>query len=911
MAVAQKTEALRQFIEAAPLGVAMFDREMRYIAASARWRADYRLGAASLAGRSHYDVFPELPESWKDVHRRCLAGATEHSVEDSFVRADGSRQWLRWLVQPWRTESEDIGGLIMFYEDITASKEAALALRASESTLRAALESMSDAVFISDRDGRFIAFNEAFAAFHKFPDKAACAKTLREYPSFLEVILPNGETAPLDQWAVPRALRGETGVNVEYGLRRSDTGESWIGSYNFAPIRDEDGRITGAVVVGRDVTAQKAAERASKESEARLRLALDASAAGIWNWDLRTGLIEGDARSCALLGFGGAARIPCETLAERLDAHDREQVLDRLRDLKAPHGKDAWDSEFLVHDSDTTSVWVHVIGRAERDEAGHASRVTGIALDVTARKRAELMLQDIRDEQRENAETMRLLLESASQGILSLNRDGVIETANAAIDRMFGWPRGTLVGQRIDVLIPTPLRAAHNRHYAAYWGSPHDRPMGIGMDLLGQRRDGSTFPIEVSLNHVPNATGGRAMAFVTDISERVRSMAAVRESEERLHLALDAAAAGAWTWDLETDRVDADARICARLGTPPGESFPFDRFLTRVHPDERDGVNRQIDAVRAPWGSDIWNVEYRLQRADEGCVWHQSLGHVERDADGRALRVSGISLDVTARKESEFALTRAHRALEERAAELERRTAQLSQLASDLTLAEQHAREELSRTLHDHLQQLLFSSRLTLDRVAKRIVDRSVSGTDLVDRARHDVDEAIAVTRSLSVELSPPMLHESGLPAALAWLIRSLEQKYGLTVETRVDPRADPARRDIRILAFGAIRELLFNVVKHAGTDHAVLDVTLTPADMISITVADRGVGFDVAAVLDAPRPGLTGLGLFSIRERLLLFGGRLDVQSTPGHGARFVIVVPKGTADAAGTSRRYVQSTA
>ena len=142
--------------------------------------------------------------------------------------------------------------------------EAALASRAK---LEAALASMTDAVFISDAQGRFLDFNDAFATFHRFRSKDECAKTFAEYPDILDVFLANGDLAPLDQWAVPRALRGESVTNAEYGLRRKDTGETWVGSYSFAPIRDKDGKIVGSVVAARDITERK-------QSEERIRASL-------------------------------------------------------------------------------------------------------------------------------------------------------------------------------------------------------------------------------------------------------------------------------------------------------------------------------------------------------------------------------------------------------------------------------------------------------------------------------------------------------------------------------------------------------------------------------------------------------------------------------------------------------------
>jgi two-component system cell cycle sensor histidine kinase/response regulator CckA len=151
--------------------------------------------------------------------------------------------------------------------DITARKRAEEAASESRARLEAALASMTDAVFISDAQGQFIDFNDAFATFHRFRSKAECATTFAEYPGIQEVFLPGGTPAPLDMWAVPRALRGETATNAEYTLRRKDTGETWVGSYSFGPIRDRGGAIVGSVVVARDITDLKAAEERLRQSQ--------------------------------------------------------------------------------------------------------------------------------------------------------------------------------------------------------------------------------------------------------------------------------------------------------------------------------------------------------------------------------------------------------------------------------------------------------------------------------------------------------------------------------------------------------------------------------------------------------------------------------------------------------------------
>ena len=128
---------MRLFVEHTPAAVAMFNCDMRYIVASRRWLTDYQLGQMELIGRSHYEVFPEVPERWKEIHRRCLAGATETCEEDPFPRADGRTDWVRWEIHPWRDTAGAIGGIIMFTEVITERKVAGQALERRDAVLHA------------------------------------------------------------------------------------------------------------------------------------------------------------------------------------------------------------------------------------------------------------------------------------------------------------------------------------------------------------------------------------------------------------------------------------------------------------------------------------------------------------------------------------------------------------------------------------------------------------------------------------------------------------------------------------------------------------------------------------------------------------------------------------------------------
>ncbi len=141
-----------------------------------------------------------------------------------------------------------------------ANYKARQALWMTNAKLELALASMTDAVFITDLKGELIHFNDAFATFHRFKSKAECFRRTADFNKVFEVYNSGGELVPLDKWAAPRALRGEIGTDVDVRHRRKDTGETWMASYNYAPLRDKDGAIIGSVVVARDVTESRRAE---------------------------------------------------------------------------------------------------------------------------------------------------------------------------------------------------------------------------------------------------------------------------------------------------------------------------------------------------------------------------------------------------------------------------------------------------------------------------------------------------------------------------------------------------------------------------------------------------------------------------------------------------------------------------
>lgn len=309
-----------------------------------------------------------------------------------------------------------------------------------------------------------------------------------------------------------------------------------------------------------------------------------------------------------------------------------------------------------------------------------------------------------------------------------------------------------------------------------------------------------------------------------------------------------------------------------------------------IPPSRRGEVRRILDDLKG--GKRVEHLEtVRVTKSGEERFVSLMISPV-KDDHGRPVAAVTVARDITERKHAEDQLRALNETLEqrvaERTAEAEYRAAQLRALAAELTDADQRDRRRLAQTLHDHLQQLLVAARLKLGPLRRRADNSLRRGLDQVDNL---MVEAVDASRSLTIELSPPVLYDGGLVAAFEWLGRHMLEKHGLEISIRTEVHAEPDAEGVRLLLFQMVRELLFNVVKHGRTDHASVELRRTDDGVLKIVVRDEGAGFDTAKISGRETTG--GFGLFSIRERLEPLGGSMEIESAPGRGTRVTILIP------------------
>lgn len=400
--------------------------------------------------------------------------------------------------------------------------------------------------------------------------------------------------------------------------------------------------------------------------------------------------------------------------------------------------------------------------------------------------------------------------------------------------------------------------------FRASWSQPMLAPDGevlgtFAMYYATPRRPG---PLEVEFI--------QSMARVASVTLEMRRMQeSLRESEQRFRQLAENVQEVFWLTDWRSSRLLYVSPAYERVwGRPLRERYDDPGSWTQpIHPEDRPRVLRAF-TEEAPLGS--YDVEFRIE-SGAGERWIHDRAFPIKDAQGAVDRVCGISADVTERRERE-----------ERGREASRR--QLESLTGELLLAEERERQRLAADLHDGPNQTLTLARMKLEGLLPEAPTRL---RGVLSEVAELVASANQATRNLAFQLSPPVLHDFGFEAALRSLVEDIEQSWPVRVELRVDEEAGALDERVSILLYRAVRELLVNVVKHAHATRATVDVR-RDGPFLVLRVEDDGVSCERTS-LESGR----GLGLRTIRERLMGFGGRMEVGSAPQRGTSITLYAP------------------
>lgn len=537
------------------------------------------------------------------------------------------------------------------------------------------------------------------------------------------------------------------------------------------------------------------------------------------------------------------------------------------------------DAEVHIERPDGSRVIVIVNIAPVKNGRGEITGAINCFYNITERKQAEGALFHLA-----------AIVESSDDAIISKDLNGIITSWNRGAERLFGYTAQEAIGQPISMLIPADWHDEETEILKRIRrGTTVDH-----YETIRRHKDGT--PLDISLTVSPIIDGrGQivgASKIARNITERKRDERTLQASEARYRHLYES----------------IDEGFCIIQMVFDAKNTPMDYIFLEVNPsfEEQSGiVNARGQSMRAiasrhedHWfelfGQVALTGESRRFEFPAAELHRWFEGYAYRVGEAHERKVSIIFKDITARKGTEAQLRHVNDELEvrveERTEELTRSQKRLRALAAELNVTEQRERQRLAAELHDYLGQLLALSQIKLSQAKQEPLQPPVA--KIIADVQAATGKALTYTRTLISQLSPPVLHEFGLPMALNWLTEHMKQQ-DLSVSLEINTKIPTLPEDHALLLFQSIRELLINCVKHAGTQEATVTVEQID-ESLYFHISDHGVGFDplVSASKKDHSPA-RGFGLFSIRERMLALGGRFELESSPGHGTTATLVLP------------------
>ncbi|WP_189012308.1 PAS domain-containing protein, partial [Deinococcus malanensis] len=826
--------------------------------------------------------------------QRMAAGELDtYTVEKRFLHKFGHDVWTRLTLSLVRDAHGRPDYEICVVEDISERK-------ATEAQLSAVLDALPVGVIIADASGRLVRDNAAHRELWNVPPETT---SWEQYGEWVGWWPGTAERIKADKWALARALlKGETvrGELIEYqpfGDEASTNGGRRFFLNNAAPIRGDDGKIVGGVVAEQDVTAQILAERSQRENAQRVQLALAAGAIlGTWFWDLpqdRFTVDEGFAENFGLDPAMGRDGLSLEQVIASVHPDDQPELVSAIDTAIARGGPYA--HQYRVRRRDGQYYWIEANGRVDHTQDGTPLSFPGVLLDAEERRAALSTLQ-------ESEERYRLAVRATNEVIWDWDLASDHISWNEAVQTHFGYtpqeirPSGAWWKSNI-----------HPEEHERVVSSIHAVIDGVSdtwsEEYRFRRADGSYAEVHDRgmVLRDPHGRAVRMIGAMQDLTERRAAEAALRESEDRLRVATQAAAIGTWDYDPVHNELRWDARTKALFGLSPEAEVTFESvFVPGVHPEDFARVEEAVNVALAPDGPGEYYTEHRTIGLEDGVErWIVAQGRAFFE-DGRAVRFIGTVMDISERKRIEAQLRNVNEALEQRVQE---RTADLVRANSELRRSNTELERFAYITSHDLIEPIrtvasfvgLLKHRYgeSLDDRGQLFLDMTLKGTE---RMKAIVDDVLTYSR-LNGDQVP--LQAVDVRAPLSEALARLERRL-------TETQAQVTWGDLPVVLGDGpqlaqlFQNLIGNAVKFSrpGVTAEVHVSAARVGEWWQFTVSDNGIGIDTE-YLDRifelfqrlhtrEKFEGTGLGLSICQKVVERAGGRLWATSTVGEGSCF-----------------------
>ncbi len=729
---------------------------------------------------------------------------------------------------------------------------------------------LSEAFVIYDHDGNLMAASEGYAALYPaLGDMILPGTTLREILTEAAQRLDIKEAqGRLDDWVDDKL---EERLNPQPTHHEIFRGGRW---WRIHEQRTREGQVLS---LHTDITHIKDMEASLLDAETRYRRLVEMAP------DLTCVVTDG---MITLMNSAGAKMLKADDPAEFIGKSFENYIHPDFHAVLQEGVEHLFNEEWMPLrmtrcDGVTIDAELSALPFSERG----LKTVMLVARDTSERKRAAEALIN-RDVQLQG------IMETVLDGIVTIDERGLVQSFNPAAERIFGYQAHEVLGRNVNMLMPDPYMSEHDAHMKRYLAEGKPHIIGIGREVEGKRKDGSVFPLDLSVSELKRDGRSLFIGVVRDITERKAAEAKLRESRERFELAISGAGEGIWDWDMHSDQLYISAKLQDLTGYKTSH-IKATSWLRLIHPDDR--VEYQQRLIRHLKGeTPFFFTECRLRHKDGGARWIRISGMALRDKAGWVFRMAGSVGDITDRIEFQHQLIEA------------KERAEIANRVKTEFLA------NISHELRTPLNAIIGFSDVMLSGLFGAVETRY---QEYIENIRDSGSHLLAVINDIldvsrieagRMDLHPERIDIDDLLDTSIRLIRDRAHEAGLSLTRRIDKglpdlMVDPQR----------IKQVLLNILSNAvkftpSGGKVTVRASLNKSGELVIAIKDSGIGIaeeDIETALTpfgqvdsklARKFEGTGLGLPLTKSFVELHGGKLRIQSAPNEGTTVSVLIPQ-----------------
>lgn len=842
-----------------PNAIAVFDEHLKYIYVSDRYLKYYNVTYKDIIGKHHYEVFPEIPGRWRDIHQRALHGEILKNDDDHFVRADGSITYNRWECRPWYKEDNSIGGIIMYTEVTTERKKAELELKESEENLRLITENSIDIIARFSPEGRFIYVSPSI--------EKVLGYTAQEFMNrdYLELVHDDDKSkiqSRFGQFLKKNALT--TSVSRYY---KKDGSIVWLET-SLNVVYDDDGNIRDIVTISRDITERVVAEKKFKALYSRYETIVKHFPNGaifLFDKDLTYQMIAG--RALEELGF--------ET-TRGIGKHISEVFSPDISTVAVPEGEKILNGENVYYEAIYENRYFANWGIPIKNEENEIFEGLVFAIDITELKQKNVFIQTV--------------LDNLPIG-LALNKfnEGVSTYVNKKFEEIYGWPAVELkiINDFFLKVYPdeTYRDKIKDRIYQDVNSGDPSRMHWENVEITC--KDGSKKIINAV--NIPLLDQNTMVSTVMDMTDHHLAKEKVKESEQLFKGIFMNSPLGIALLGQQFKTLNVNQKLCDFLGYAEDE-IKSRTFKDVTHPDDyQEDMEKALELVEGK--KDTYKLEKRFLTKNGEISWGRISAAAIRDANGDFMHIIGMIEDINEQKESEKELIKA----KEKAEESDRlKSAFLANMSHEIRtpmngiigFSEMLNKDDISDERRKHYAKVVMNSSHQLLNIVNDILDISKLEAGEINLTKEDIN-----LNDLIMELFAfykPKIRDRNL---------SLLPYKGLRNEESIITADKTKLTQI-------FNNLLSNAFKFTPEGHIKYGYTLQDKKL-QFFVEDTGIGISeemYEAVFERFRQvetgldrqyGGTGLGLSISKKLVHLMHGEIWLESESGKGTTFFFTIP------------------